>query len=86
VLEGLTGFSFPRGAGLCTRYVTEIHCVRGNKAFKEISIIPHPSASEAEHERLWEFSHRVEADDRVSLAQIFEDVGYCVRNNTMAVG
>ncbi|RDA86294.1 hypothetical protein CP532_5661 [Ophiocordyceps camponoti-leonardi (nom. inval.)] len=46
VLESLTGFSFPRDVGLCTRYATQITCARDSFQSVSISIIPRPDADE----------------------------------------
>ncbi|KAH8911372.1 interferon-induced GTP-binding protein Mx2 [Coniochaeta sp. PMI_546] len=73
VLESLTGFSFPRAAGLCTRYATQITSRREAQQYIDISIIPRPSASEAEKQRLRAFARRVEAGEDVAFAKIFED-------------
>ncbi|KAB5577759.1 interferon-induced GTP-binding protein Mx2 [Coniochaeta sp. 2T2.1] len=73
VLESLTGFSFPRAAGLCTRYATQITCRREAQEYTDISIIPRPSANEEEQKRLRAFSRRVEAGEDVGFAKIFED-------------
>jgi GTPase SAR1 family protein len=44
VLESLTGFAFPQGAGLCTRYATQISCRRRPEPSVSVSIIPRPNA------------------------------------------
>jgi GTPase SAR1 family protein len=44
VLESLTGFAFPQGAGLCTRYATQISCRRTPEQSVTISIIPGSNA------------------------------------------
>ncbi|KAL3960769.1 hypothetical protein ACCO45_005886 [Purpureocillium lilacinum] len=46
VLESLTGFSFPRATGLCTRYATQITCCRDPLPSVAISIIPRPDADD----------------------------------------
>ncbi|OIW28455.1 interferon-induced GTP-binding protein Mx2 [Coniochaeta ligniaria NRRL 30616] len=73
VLESLTGFSFPRAAGLCTRYATQITCRRELQVYTDISIIPRPSASASEQERLRAFHRRVEGSNTLDLAKILED-------------
>lgn len=44
VLESLTGFSFPRAAGLCTRYATQITCchdpVKGVNISTFLDLVP----------------------------------------------
>ncbi|KAJ5712728.1 Dynamin [Penicillium malachiteum] len=55
VLEGLTGLSFPRDSGLCTRFVTQIiFCRMQNLTDREISasIIPGPGASPEQEQKL----------------------------------
>ncbi|KAK8038602.1 hypothetical protein PG993_007013 [Apiospora rasikravindrae] len=50
VLESVTGFSFPRAAGLCTRYATQITCRRAAEKRIFISIIPPPQCRRADQE------------------------------------
>lgn len=85
VLESLTGFSFPRAAGLCTRYATQITCRREAQEYTEISIIPRPSASEADQNRLRAFTRRVETSEDVAFAKIFEDVGHLISENLVSL-
>lgn len=72
MLESLTGFSFPRASGLCTRYATQITCRREPQEYTDISIIPRPSADPAEQERLKAFSKRVQGNHAGELADYFE--------------
>ncbi|KAI1488211.1 P-loop containing nucleoside triphosphate hydrolase protein [Biscogniauxia mediterranea] len=51
VLEGLTGFAFPRDAELCTRYATQITCRREDEESITVSIIPSHDASPTEREK-----------------------------------
>lgn len=78
VLESLTGFSFPRATGLCTRYATQITCRREADATQkkriEVSIIPRPGADEALKARLRAFRRSVENLDNDQLATIFDEV------------
>lgn len=81
VLESLTGFSFPRATGLCTRYATQITCRREAEAVAgagkrrvEVSIIPRPGAHDALKARLRAFRRSVEDLDGNQLAGIFEEV------------
>ena len=60
VLESLTGFAFPQGAGLCTRYATQISCRRRPEQSVSVSIIPRPNADPELVERLRKF--HVEGD------------------------
>lgn len=79
VLESLTGFSFPRAAGLCTRYATQITCRREWQRSVTVSIIPHSGADDAAKERLREFSRSMEnAVDEAGLVEIFDEVSTSV--------
>ncbi|KAI1371580.1 interferon-induced GTP-binding protein Mx2 [Hypoxylon crocopeplum] len=73
VLESLTGFSFPRAAGLCTRYATQITCSRELHEGVTISIIPRPDADETLKSRLLEFQRHVTKIDNYDLVKIFEE-------------
>lgn len=72
VLESLTGFSFPRATGLCTRYATTITCSRENHTSVTISIIPRPDADKETQERLRDFHHCVEDIRTADFAAIFD--------------
>lgn len=74
VLESVTGFSFPRAAGLCTRYATQITCRREVQKGVAISIIPRPSATTAEKEDLKQFHRFVTDLSGCDLAEVFEEV------------
>lgn len=74
VLESLTGFAFPRAAGLCTRYATQITCSREALARISITIIPRPGADDALKERLVAFHRQMEGMNNETLAQIFKEV------------
>ncbi|KAI1086904.1 interferon-induced GTP-binding protein Mx2 [Rostrohypoxylon terebratum] len=73
VLESLTGFSFPRAAGLCTRYATQITCCREPQRSVNVSIIPRPDADETLKSRLLEFQRHITELDNDQLAEIFEE-------------
>ncbi|KXJ84908.1 P-loop containing nucleoside triphosphate hydrolase protein, partial [Microdochium bolleyi] len=73
VLEGLTGFSFPRAAGLCTRYATQITCRREACESVSITIIPRPLADEALKKKLQAFQQTATTLDNVELAKVFEE-------------
>ncbi|KAK9787206.1 putative P-loop containing nucleoside triphosphate hydrolase protein [Seiridium cardinale] len=73
VLEGLTGFAFPRDVELCTRYVTQITCRRDSEESITVSIIPHQDTEFAEQERLKGFCRSLTNLDPESLAQLFEE-------------
>ena len=74
VLESLTGFSFPRGPGLCTRYATQITCCREPENSISVSIIPRPDADETLKARLLQFQRRITEINVSDLVKIFEDV------------
>ncbi|KAI1771421.1 interferon-induced GTP-binding protein Mx2 [Hypoxylon cercidicola] len=73
VLESLTGFSFPRAAGLCTRYATQITCCRDPQKSVDISIIPRPNADEKLKSRLSKVQSHITEIDNDKLSQTFED-------------
>ncbi|PKS11166.1 hypothetical protein jhhlp_002927 [Lomentospora prolificans] len=81
VLESLTGFSFPRAAGLCTRYATQITCSRVSEECVDISIIPRPDADEALKERLISFHRRLTHLDNTELAKVFEEANQAMGIN-----
>ncbi|KAL0929556.1 interferon-induced GTP-binding protein Mx1 [Colletotrichum truncatum] len=74
VLESLTGFSFPRAPGLCTRYATQITCCREPETSIRISIIPRPGADEILRAKLLEFKRQMSGMDGNDFAQVFKDV------------
>lgn len=78
VLESLTGFSFPRAAGLCTRYATQITCRREPKSSVLITIIPRPDANEVLKQRLRNFHRCLDEMDAQDLADIFEDANHAM--------
>ncbi|KAH0421177.1 interferon-induced GTP-binding protein Mx1 [Colletotrichum camelliae] len=73
VLESLTGFSFPRAAGLCTRYVTQITCRRGPEKGIIVSVIPRPDADETLKFKLLQFKRHLSSIDGSDLASVFEE-------------
>ncbi|CAN8095464.1 unnamed protein product [Discula destructiva] len=73
VLESLTGFSFPRAAGLCTRYATQITCRREPHSSVTIGIIPRPNADDAVKKKLQAFQRSVDGLTGTALAEIFEE-------------
>lgn len=87
VLESLTGFSFPRAAGLCTRYATQITCRRDSTRSVSITIIPRPDANEAVKQRLRRFHRCLDDLDAQDLADIFEDANHAmgIRSSTQPV-
>jgi GTPase SAR1 family protein len=74
VLESLTGFSFPRAAGLCTRYATQICVCRDSHEGVVISIIPRPNATDTMKERLRAFHREVNTINDTDIAKVFEEV------------
>lgn len=80
VLESLTGFSFPRAAGLCTRYATQITCRREPKRSVLITIIPRPDASDIVKQKLRKFHRCLDEMNAQDLADIFKDA-----NNVMGI-
>ncbi|KAI2637027.1 P-loop containing nucleoside triphosphate hydrolase protein [Hypomontagnella submonticulosa] len=73
VLEGLTGFGFPRDAELCTRYATQITCRRENEQSIDVSIIPHADAAAYEQERVKKFHRTLKEMTPESLAEVFKE-------------
>ncbi|KAI0848258.1 P-loop containing nucleoside triphosphate hydrolase protein [Daldinia vernicosa] len=73
VLEGLTGFGFPRDAELCTRYATQITCRRENVESIDVSIIPHADSPTYEQERVKKFHRTLKEMTPESLADLFKE-------------
>lgn len=73
-MESLTGFSFPRATGLCTRYATQITCCRDPLPSVAISIIPRPDADDKLKAKLLAFQRQLTKIDNDELAKIFQDV------------
>ncbi|KAI2620006.1 P-loop containing nucleoside triphosphate hydrolase protein [Hypoxylon sp. NC1633] len=84
VLEGLTGFGFPRDAELCTRYATQITCRRETEESIHVSIIPHADAPSSEQERVKKFHRTLKEMSPESLAQLFKEANEAmgIRNST----
>ncbi len=59
VLEAITGTPFPRDAGACTRFATEIRLRRAPQPSITVSVIPDRSKSFAEQEKLRQFGGSV---------------------------
>ncbi|KAI1083554.1 P-loop containing nucleoside triphosphate hydrolase protein [Whalleya microplaca] len=74
VLEGLTGFGFPRDAELCTRYATQITCRRESEELIKVSIIPHAEASPSGRKRVKHFQRTLKKMTPDNLAQLFIEV------------
>ncbi|RYP64582.1 hypothetical protein DL771_008695 [Monosporascus sp. 5C6A] len=73
VLEGLTGFAFPRAAELCTRYATQITCRREPEESITVSIIPNNDAHPDEQERVKRFHRTLTELSADGLAELFRD-------------
>jgi GTPase SAR1 family protein len=73
VLESLTGFAFPQGAGLCTRYATQISCRRTPEQSVTISIIPGPNADATRIEKLRGFRLTCKTLENVALENVFAE-------------
>ncbi|KAI1386313.1 P-loop containing nucleoside triphosphate hydrolase protein [Hypoxylon trugodes] len=84
VLEGLTGFAFPRDAELCTRYATQITCRRENEESIDVSIIPYPDAAPIEQERVRKFHRTLKEMAPESLAQVFKEANEAMGIRTSA--
>jgi hypothetical protein len=74
VLESLTGFSFPRAAGLCTRYATQITCCRDPTKSVRISIIARPDADDKLKAKLLSFQRQFVELGNDELTSVFRDV------------
>ncbi|KAK4459417.1 interferon-induced GTP-binding protein Mx [Cladorrhinum samala] len=68
VLEAITGTPFPRDAGACTRFATEIRLRRAPVSSIKVSVIPDKNRPFAEQERLAQFGGMVNPNMR------FEDL------------
>ncbi|RDA93632.1 hypothetical protein CP533_4914, partial [Ophiocordyceps camponoti-saundersi (nom. inval.)] len=73
VLESLTGFSFPRDVGLCTRYATQITCARDSVKSVSISIIPRPDADEKLKSELLAFHRELHELSSDNLDKVFKE-------------
>src|SRR4051812_6365088 len=62
VLEAITGTPFPRDAGACTRFATEIRLRRSKEASLNVSIIPDKNRGFKEQEKLRQFGGSVDAN------------------------
>ncbi|KAL2757303.1 hypothetical protein ACRALDRAFT_1060712 [Sodiomyces alcalophilus JCM 7366] len=60
VLEAITGTPFPRDAGACTRFATEIRLRRSNESSLKVTIIPDKHRDLREQERLKQFGGAVD--------------------------
>ncbi|KAK3319348.1 P-loop containing nucleoside triphosphate hydrolase protein [Apodospora peruviana] len=78
-LEGLTGFSFPRGQGLCTRYATQITLRRSDFENNVISITPSSNASPDTKQKLREFHRELKDFEPKSLANVIEEANTAMK-------
>lgn len=62
VLEAITGTPFPRDAGACTRFATEIRLRRSAESRLEVSIIPDKTRNLRDQERLKQFGGTVDSN------------------------
>jgi len=62
VLEAITGTPFPRDAGACTRFATEIRLRRSKEPSLSVSIIPDKTRGFKEQEKLRQFGGSVDAN------------------------
>lgn len=62
VLEAITGTPFPRDAGACTRFATEIRLRRSAETKLEVSIIPDKNRNLRDQEKLKQFGGMVDAN------------------------
>ncbi|CAJ2513571.1 Uu.00g016900.m01.CDS01 [Anthostomella pinea] len=73
VLEGLTGFAFPRDAELCTRYATQITCRREVEESITVSIMPNLDAPPQEQQRVKAFQRTLTEMSPGNLANLFKE-------------
>ncbi|KAL2266992.1 hypothetical protein VTJ83DRAFT_4269 [Remersonia thermophila] len=73
LLESLTGFAFPRGQGLCTRYATQITLRRSAAKRTVITIIPWSDSSQARKDRLRAFHRELDSFDGTALGRVIEE-------------
>jgi GTPase SAR1 family protein len=71
VLEAITGIQFPRDAGACTRFATEIRLRRAKQTHLKVSIIPDKNRPYNEQTRLLQFGGDVTGD--ASFEQLMRD-------------
>jgi hypothetical protein len=69
-LEAITGIPFPRDAGPCTRFATEIRLRRAEKSFVKVEIIPDIERSAQTQARLKRFKDRV--DPNTPFEELFK--------------
>ncbi|EGZ76819.1 hypothetical protein NEUTE2DRAFT_50144 [Neurospora tetrasperma FGSC 2509] len=67
VLEALTGIPFPREAGACTRFATEIRLRRSPQSSITVSIIPDRNRPSSEQQQLLEFGRLVNSSSPFDL-------------------
>ena len=62
VLEALSGTPFPRDAGACTRFATEIRLRRAKETSMKVSIIPDKNRNPTEQQKLLQYGGNVTGD------------------------
>jgi hypothetical protein len=77
-LESLTGFAFPQGAGLCTRYATQISCRRTPEESVTVSIIPGPNANATRTDNLRGFRTTCKKLKTDTLETAFVEANQCM--------
>ncbi|KAK4218541.1 P-loop containing nucleoside triphosphate hydrolase protein [Rhypophila decipiens] len=73
LLENLTGFSFPRGQGLCTRYATQITLRRNPVESIVMSITPSTDATQETRDRIRVFHRQPDSFQATSLAAVIQE-------------
>lgn len=86
VLEGLTGFAFPRAAELCTRYATQITCRRETLVGIAVSIIPHENASPEVKQSLLGFKRILTELQDTQLATFFKEANGVMGIDSLGTG
>ncbi|KAI0132578.1 interferon-induced GTP-binding protein Mx1 [Xylariales sp. AK1849] len=72
VLEGITGFAFPRAAELCTRYCTQITCRREEQRSITITILPNEDVDPVERANMQKFHETLNEITHDNLGGIFK--------------
>ncbi|KAM7220980.1 P-loop containing nucleoside triphosphate hydrolase protein [Rhypophila decipiens] len=79
LLENLTGFSFPRGQGLCTRYATQFTLRRNPVESIVVSIMPSTDATQETRDRIRAFHRQPDSFQATSLAAVIQDANKVMR-------
>lgn len=67
VLEAITGIPFPREAGACTRFATEIRLRRSPESSINVSIIPDRNRPSSEQDQLLDFGRLISSNSPFDL-------------------